>query len=90
VGGLDEEMKTAPPSAAPGVEQQNSPQSATQALVDNFRANFQTGRAAGILPIRVSFPTFGPSLFLVSELTSENQAPSITLGYQQEKKGGAK
>jgi hypothetical protein len=38
----------------------------------------------------VSFPAFGPSLFLVSELTSENQAPAVALSYQPEKKGGAR
>jgi hypothetical protein len=62
----------------------------TQSLVDQFWAKSKTGRAAGILPIRVSFPAFGPSLFLVSELTSENQAPAVALSYQPEKKGGAR
>jgi len=65
-------------------------QAATEALVDKFRADSLAGKRAGILPIRVSFPAFGPSLYLVSELTGENQAPSAGLTYQHEKKAGGK
>jgi hypothetical protein len=65
-------------------------QSATEALLDKFKADSLTGKRAGILPLRVSFPAFGPSLFLVSELTGENQAPSAGLAYQHEKKAGGK
>ena len=65
-------------------------QAATQALVDKFRADSLAGKRAGILPIRVSFPAFGPSLYLVSELTGESQAPSAGLTYQREKKAGGK
>jgi len=65
-------------------------QSATEALLDKFRTDSLAGKRAGILPIRVSFPAFGPSLYLVSELTGENQAPSAGLTYQHEKKAGGK
>jgi hypothetical protein len=65
-------------------------QVATEALLDKFKADSLTGKRAGILPIRVSFPAFGPSLYLVSELTGENQAPSAGLTYQHEKKAGGK
>jgi hypothetical protein len=65
-------------------------QVATEALLDKFRADSLTGKLAGILPIHVSFPAFGPSLYLVSELTGENQAPSAGLTYQHEKKVGGK
>ncbi len=70
---------------SPGV---NEP--ATQSLVDNFRATLQGGKAAGILPIKVDFAALGPSLYLVSELTGENQAPSTDLNYQREKKVGGR
>jgi hypothetical protein len=63
---------------------------ATQTLVDNFRFALQGGKAAGILPIKVSFAALGPSLYLVSELTGENQAPSTDLSYQREKKAGGR
>jgi len=65
-------------------------ETAEQELIDKFRADALSGKRAGILPIRVSFPAFGPSLYLVSELTGENQAPSATLSYQHEKKVGGK
>jgi len=58
---------------------------ADQALVDNFRTKSLGGTGAKVLPIRVMFPAFGPSVFLVSELTGENQAPAIELNYGQNK-----
>jgi hypothetical protein len=68
----------------------DAPQISTQTLVDNFRATLQGGKAAGILPIKVTFAGLGPSLYLVSELTGENQSPSTDLNYQREKKGGGR
>jgi len=65
-------------------------QSATAALLDKYRTSTFVGRATGVLPIRVSFPDFGPSIYLVSELTSENQVPTAELSYQQDKKGGTR
>jgi hypothetical protein len=62
----------------------------SQSLIDKFHSNERGARATGILPVRVDFPAYGPSLFLVSELTSENQSPSAELNYQQDKKAGGK
>jgi hypothetical protein len=62
----------------------------TQVLVDNYRTRPQEGKRAGVLPISLSFPTFGPSIFLVSELTAENQSPTVEISYEGNKKGGAK
>jgi hypothetical protein len=59
-------------------------------LVDKFHASEHGARASGILPVSVNFPAFGPSLFLVSELTSENQSPFAEFTYQQDKKAGSK
>ena len=70
------------------VSQVNQP--TPQTLVDNFRLALQGGKAAGILPIKVSFAALGPSLYLVSELTGENQSPSTDLDYQREKKAGGR
>ena len=67
-----------------------SEQGANKAALDKFREKSKAGKVAGILPIRVSFPAVGPSLFLVSELTAENQAPNADLNYQREKKAGVK
>jgi hypothetical protein len=63
---------------------------AAQTLVDKFHATEKGSRASGILPVRINLPAFGPSLFLVSELTSENQSPSAEFSYQQDKKAGGK
>ena len=62
----------------------------TQALLDTFRAKSSAGKVTGILPVNVAFPAFGPSVFLVSELTSENQAPAAEFSFQREKKGGVR
>jgi hypothetical protein len=65
-------------------------QESTQTLIDKFRAKSTAGRVAGILPIEVDFPAFGPSTYLVSELTSEGQFPAANLDYQRDKKAGAR
>jgi hypothetical protein len=62
----------------------------TQALLDNFKAKSLGGKVTGILPVNVAFPAFGPSMFLVSELTSENQFPAAEFSFQREKKGGVR
>jgi len=63
---------------------------ATRALLDTFRAKSSAGKVTGILPVSVVFPAFGPSIFLVSELTSENQAPFAEFSFQHDKKGGVR
>ncbi len=63
---------------------------ATQALLDSFKAKSLSGKVTGILPVSVDFPAFGPSIYLVSELTSENQSPTAAFSFQHEKKGGAR
>jgi hypothetical protein len=63
---------------------------ATQALLDSFRSKSLGGKMTGILPVNVDFPAFGPSIYLVSELTSENQSPFAEFNFQRDKKGGAR
>jgi hypothetical protein len=62
----------------------------TQALLDKYRAKSAGGKVTGILPVGISFPVFGPSTFLVSELTAENQAPIADFTYQKDKKRGSR
>ena len=57
----------------------------TKTLVDKYRSSASVGRATGVLPLSVEFPAFGPSVFLVSELTSENQSPTADFTYQPDK-----
>lgn len=42
------------------------------------------------LPLRVAFPHFGPSVFMIAELTSENQTPVVDLDFQRDRKRGVK
>jgi hypothetical protein len=62
----------------------------TLALLDDFKAKSIGGKVIGILPVNVAFPAFGPSMFLVSELTSENQFPAAEFSFQHDKKGGVR
>jgi len=71
-------------------ERDDEKKDATQALLDTFKAKSSGGRVTGILPVDVSFPAFGPSIYLVSELTSENQFLSAEFSFQREKKGGVR
>ena len=66
----------------------NSENDRLQTLVDDYRTKTPGGIGAKVLPVKISFPAIGPSLFLVSELTGENKAPAIELSYQREKKEG--
>jgi hypothetical protein len=81
--------ETAPVPETPLVNM-NAVNSASQALVDRYRARSDARKTAVSLPVRVAFPAVGPSLYLVSELTGESNPPVVDLNYQKEKKGGVK
>jgi hypothetical protein len=74
----------------PGEKDKAEKKDATRALLDSFRAKAAGGKVTGILPISVMFPAFGPSIFLVSELTSENQFPAAAFNFQRDKKAGVR
>jgi hypothetical protein len=57
---------------------------AEEDLVAKYRRESAGRTLAGLLPARVAFPRFGPSVFLMSELTAELQAPSIEFFYKRE------
>jgi hypothetical protein len=83
----------APPVGAMGdaaKARDDKDEQSTQALIEKFRAKSKAGAVTGILPIGVDFPAFGPSTYLVSELTSEGQFPAADLSYQRDKKAGAR
>ena len=63
-------------------------QSETKKLVAKLNENKPGKKPARNLPLRVSFPHFGPSIFLVSELTAENQTPAVEFDFQRDKKRG--
>jgi hypothetical protein len=62
--------------------------SLTQKLVSKLPVQKHSARPARNLPLRFAFPHFGPSIFLVSELTSENQVPTIELDFARDRKRG--
>lgn len=62
----------------------------TRVLLEKYKAKSIHGKVTGVLPVNVSFPAFGPSIFLVSELTSENQFPAAEFSFQRDKKGGVR
>ena len=102
IGGIERLGNNGVPASAPGefdrLEQfaqlqrpdDKEKKDSTQALLDTFRAKSLAGKVTGILPVNVTFPAFGPSIFLVSELTSENQAPAAEVNFQREKRGGVR
>jgi len=64
-----------------GVEQ-------AQAMVSQLQQAGRGARPPQNLPVLVAFPHFGPSIFLVSELTSENQTPALEVDFQRDRKRG--
>jgi hypothetical protein len=59
-----------------------------QALADRFRTESGGRTATGVLPVHVTFPVFGPSIFLASELTPEGRAPILDLTFRRTTKAG--
>jgi hypothetical protein len=72
------------------IAQQEMRVDTTKQLVSHLRDSQHTSKPARNLPLRVAFPHFGPSIFLVAELTSENQTPLVELDFQRDKKRGEK
>ena len=86
-------VTAAVPAATPGEASKlrdDKDEQSTQHLIDEFRTKSKAGRVVGILPVGVDFPAFGPSTYLVSELTTEGQFPAADLNYQRDKKAGAR
>jgi hypothetical protein len=61
-------------------------QAETKQLVAKLRNEKHGSPPARNLPLRVMFPHFGPSIFLISELTAENQTPAVEFDFQRERK----
>lgn len=68
--------------------QQDAGSEETKQLVSQLRDTKRSSTPARNLPLRVSFPHFGPSIFLISELTSENQTPVVEFDFQRDRKRG--
>ncbi len=66
------------------------PGNASQQLVEKFNARSDPRKTAAALPVSISFPAVGPSVYLASQLTEEGRVPLLALAYQKDKKGGRK
>ena len=96
-------VATYEPPASPGLRTDAAPKTTEQQraegeipadqaeakqLVAQVRDTKHGTQPARNLPLRVVFPRFGPSIFLVSELTGENQTPAIEFDFQRDRKRG--
>ncbi|HEY6660290.1 MAG TPA: hypothetical protein VI031_04075 [Pyrinomonadaceae bacterium] len=63
-------------------------QAETKQLVAKLRDTKRGARPSRNLPLRVAFPHVGPSIFLISELTGENQTPAVEFDFQRNRKRG--
>lgn len=79
-----------PTSASPEATAPYDASAGASKLVSGLRDKKLGSKPARNLPLRFAFPHFGPSLFLVAELTSENQTPIVELDFQRDKKRGVK
>ena len=59
--------------------------SGLDALIARYKSGSGGRTVIGSLPVHVVFPTFGPSIFLASELTAETHAPCIELTFRRNK-----
>ena len=80
-GPFADALKNAPVGRLPVVEQSgvNRMSGGLQGLVDRFRNQGGERRIVGALPVEVTFPEFGPSIFLATELTAEGRSPTLEL-----------
>lgn len=65
---------------------QDGSASGLQTLVERFRNEAGGRTVVGAIPVQVTFPTFGHSLFLASELTADGATPSVELAFRRGKK----
>ena len=57
-----------------------------QQLANQYRDQSGGRTVVGALPVHVTFPRFGPSLLLASELTAEGTTPSVDLLFRRSAK----
>jgi hypothetical protein len=69
-----------PPPAAPLAGDREAKE--LRSLMDRLQK--EAGRTRqGVIPIAITFPAIGPSVFLAAELTPETQSPSVDLLYHR-------
>jgi len=66
--------------AAPLASAAGDPDGAARALFDRYRK--EMGKSvAGVIPVQVTVPALGPSIFVAAELTAESHAPVLEIKY---------
>jgi hypothetical protein len=80
VGGGSGAGSYRPGAAAPAPV---DPAAGLQVLVERFRNESGGRTVVGTLPVRVTFPELGPSIFLAAELTAEARAPSFEVAFRR-------
>jgi hypothetical protein len=73
LGGIPEAPAARPAPAPSAVDQ----------LVTQYRKDTAGRSVTGPVPVQVPFPDFGQTVFLMSELTEESQAPSLQFSYKR-------
>ncbi len=72
------------PAPAPEPVREDQAAASLQQLADQFSKDAGR-RIAGVLPVDVPFPRFGPAIFLASELTPETHVATLGLEYQRQR-----
>ena len=70
---------------APAVREKAAEQE-MQDLVSQYQRSNRSGAIAGLLPIDLRFPAYGPSIFVATELTPEGKAPEARFTFKREVK----
>ena len=70
------------PSAAPAAARVADQE--MKDLVGQYQRENRSGAIAGLLPLELQFPAFGPSIFAASELTPESKAPEARFTFKRE------
>jgi hypothetical protein len=73
------------PLTAP-IKEADAAAAGLQQLASQYRDQSGGRTVVGALPVHVTFPPFGPSLFLASELTAEGATPSVELLFRRSAK----
>ena len=83
-GSLPGARPAAPPMEAPApAARLEASQDNMKQLIDRYRNEGGGRTVRGALPVDVTFPSMGPSLFMAAELTAEAQSPSIDLAIRR-------
>jgi hypothetical protein len=69
----------APPPPAPAADRDARD---FKTLMDRLQKDAGRTRQ-GVIPIAITFPAIGPSVFLAAELTPETQSPSVDILYRK-------